>query len=117
MAQQQYDMQAHSEQIRHELLALDDAFEDAMSEAINGASGELADLPGCEILDMCANDDYLDKLLVELMDSIAGMSASGFGEVGKEQDRCVLASARKLRNELLGIIGDRRAKAVTWGAK
>lgn len=112
MTQPQYDMQAHSEQIRHELLAKDDALNADILHAADGAADELADMPGCELLQLCADDEKLDALLVKLVEAAAGMVETSYGMAAAESRSAVLEAAFNFQAPFLALISKRRVQSV-----
>lgn len=111
MNQPQYDMQAHGEQIRHSQIAADAAFERRQDEAAETAHIALAGMDGSEILQMCADDPALDMRLVLLIERVALLGVAG-SQIAVYKDD-VLRAAEDLRAAMVGLVSERRVKAVT----
>ena len=110
MSQPQYDYQANGEQIRHAQYDAAAAFERKQDEASDSAFIALAGMDGSELLQLCNDDPALDCRLVLLMERVALMGVAGSQIEAYKAD--VLRAAEDLRAAMVGLVAEKRVKAV-----
>lgn len=110
MGQSQYDILAHAEQQRRTQYMADLAHERSLDDALDGAHIATAEMDGNDILDMIANDPALDARLVILIERVAMLGVAGTAAGAYEAD--VLRAAHDMQAALVGVVADRRYKAV-----
>lgn len=110
MAHATYDREAADEQQRRTQYMADLAHERSLDDALEGAHIEAASMDGNDILDMIANDPALDARLVILIERVAMLGVAGKAAGSYEAD--VMRAAHDMQAALVGVVADRRYKAV-----
>lgn len=112
MNQPQYDMQAHSEQIRHQQIAAQDAAETAEELAAGEAFIALAEMPGYELSDMIANADCGSPMQIRLELLLERVAMLGMPANNDCYAQDVVRAAKSLHQAMLEVVTEKRVKAV-----
>ena len=109
MPQPQYDMQAHSEQIRHQQIARYNECERREEDAAETAFIALAEMPGDDLADMIANNSKLDARMVLLLERVAMLGMPANNSCYADD---VVRAAKSLHQAMLEVVTEKRVKAV-----
>ena len=107
MPQPQYDMQAHSEQIRHQQIARYNECERREEDAAETAFIALAEMPGDDLADMIANNSKLDARMVLLLERVAMLGMPANNSCYADD---VVRAARSLHQAMLEVVTEKRVK-------
>lgn len=108
-----YDRVAADEQIRHSQTAADVSFEYRQEDAALTAHIALAEMGGSELLQMCADDPGLDFRLVILIERVTMLAVAIPGTSLAAYQDDVMRAAMDLKSAMVGVLSERRVKAVT----